>query len=140
MIRGNPSDYASIYNGLAHCIVADPEEGDVEVNTTRIDMAPGDVFLLTSDGVHDVISDERLRISTIGILIWRRRWRFGGTPCSPRVRTTTLRWPCSDFRLWTRPFRIRWRCLLMTKKTNRYFDVAPSKKRPSFLQPLGSAS
>ena len=63
MILGNSSDYASIYNGLAHCIVADPEEGNVRVNTTRIDVGPGDVFLLTSDGVHDVISDERLRIS-----------------------------------------------------------------------------
>ena len=61
MILGNSSDYASIYNGLAHCIVADPEEGNVRVNTTRIDVAPGDVFLLTSDGVHDVISNERLR-------------------------------------------------------------------------------
>jgi serine/threonine protein phosphatase PrpC len=61
LIRGDPSDYASIYNGLAHCIIADPEEGDVRVNTTRIAVAPGDLFLLTSDGVHDVISDERLR-------------------------------------------------------------------------------
>lgn len=57
----NPSDCASIYKGLEHCIVADPEESNVRVHTALIDVAPGDIFLLTSDGIHDVLGDEQLK-------------------------------------------------------------------------------
>ena len=61
VIRGDPSGYASIYNGLPHRIIADPEEGDVRVNTTEDCCGTGRFVPLTSDGVHDVISDERPR-------------------------------------------------------------------------------
>ncbi|NJL07451.1 MAG: SpoIIE family protein phosphatase [Methylacidiphilales bacterium] len=53
-------DCPSIYRGLAHCIIADPEEDNVRVHSTRIDVMAGDIFLLMTDGVHDVLGDEGL--------------------------------------------------------------------------------
>lgn len=57
----NPKDVASIYKGLAHCIVADPEEGNVRVQRQIVDIIPGDLFLLMTDGVHETLGDDNLQ-------------------------------------------------------------------------------
>lgn len=58
---GDTDAYASIYSGLAHCIVADPEEGDIHFYRRIVDLVPGDVFLLTTDGVHETLGDPQLQ-------------------------------------------------------------------------------
>lgn len=57
-VAGQHRDLASIYSGLAHCIIADPEEGDVWVHRVLFDIAPGDTFLLTTDGMHEVLGND----------------------------------------------------------------------------------
>lgn len=61
--RGEASpdtEYAGIYNGLEHCLIADFEEFDFAIHHTKLRVNTGDTLLLCSDGVHDELGDERL--------------------------------------------------------------------------------
>ena len=61
--RGEASpdmEYAGIYNGLEHCLVADFEEFEFAVHHTKQRINAGDTLLLCSDGVHDELGDEYL--------------------------------------------------------------------------------
>ena len=55
--------YAGIYDGLAHCLVADEEEFDFPIARAEKSLCVGDCILLCSDGVHDVLSAEFLQQS-----------------------------------------------------------------------------
>lgn len=48
-------EYASIYDALSDCLVADPEAADFAVHRQTTTLRPGDRLLLCSDGVHDVL-------------------------------------------------------------------------------------
>ncbi|HQV42140.1 MAG TPA: protein phosphatase 2C domain-containing protein [Moraxellaceae bacterium] len=54
-------EYAGIYQGLAHCLVADDEEDDFAIHCRQFTLLTGDSVLLCSDGVHDTLGDDRLR-------------------------------------------------------------------------------
>lgn len=56
------TEYASIYNGLTDCLVADFEADDFRIHTTEFQLEKGESLLLCSDGLHDRISQERLNI------------------------------------------------------------------------------
>lgn len=53
--------YAGIYDGLAHCLVADEEAFDFPIARAEKSLRVGDCILLYSDGVHDVLSTEFLQ-------------------------------------------------------------------------------
>ena len=60
-------DYASIYQGLAHCLVLgdyDDEEASADANWLHIwhgQAAPGDCYLLATDGLHDSLPTAQLQ-------------------------------------------------------------------------------
>ena len=56
-------DYADIYSGLAHCLVADEDAFDFAIARAEKSLAVGECILLCSDGVHDVLSAEFLQQS-----------------------------------------------------------------------------
>lgn len=53
-------DYASLYDGLEYCLIADDEETDFPVHRAEAPFLPGDRLLLCSDGVHDVLGEARV--------------------------------------------------------------------------------
>ncbi len=61
------ADYASIYQGLAHCLVlgdSDEEEASADANWLHIwhgQAAPGDCYLLATDGLHDTLPAAQLQ-------------------------------------------------------------------------------
>ena len=57
----DPSDVASIYKGLAHCIVADPIEANVRIHSRVVDIHAGDIVLITTDGIHETLDGGRLQ-------------------------------------------------------------------------------
>jgi serine/threonine protein phosphatase PrpC len=50
-------EYASIYNALSDCLVADPEADVFDVHRTTLSLEPGDLFVLCSDGIHDTLGE-----------------------------------------------------------------------------------
>ena len=53
--------YASIYDALSDCLIADPEETDFSIHGESLELHDGDLLILCSDGVHDVIGDTAWR-------------------------------------------------------------------------------
>lgn len=50
-------EYADLYRGLMHCLVAGADPDDFKVDVTDITLENGAAILLTSDGVHDVLGE-----------------------------------------------------------------------------------
>lgn len=84
-VAGRHRELASIYSGLAHCIIADPEEGDVWVHRVSFDIAPGDTFLLTTDGVHEVLGEglQALYDPLLSLPEQMARWRSAVLTAGP---------------------------------------------------------
>jgi serine/threonine protein phosphatase PrpC len=49
--------YASIYDALSDCLIADPEETCFAIHCESLELQDGDLLILCSDGVHDVLGD-----------------------------------------------------------------------------------
>ncbi len=49
--------YASIYDALSDCLIADPEETGFSIHHESLELQDGDLLILCSDGVHDVLGD-----------------------------------------------------------------------------------
>ncbi len=60
-IRPNQS-VGQLYNDLEHMLIADEAEDTFAVHWQPGDWAPGDTFLLCTDGVHDTLGDDRLAV------------------------------------------------------------------------------
>lgn len=54
------TEYASLYNALSDCLIADYEEYQFAIHQGHVQMRKGDSLLLCSDGVHDVLGKNRL--------------------------------------------------------------------------------
>lgn len=54
-------DYASIYDALSDCLIADPEESRFSIHAEVLQLHFGDLLILCSDGVHDVLGDSAWR-------------------------------------------------------------------------------
>jgi len=52
-------EYASMYSALSDCLVADPEAVDFRIHRSVVNLNPGDLIVLCSDGVHEVLGDVR---------------------------------------------------------------------------------
>ena len=53
--------YASMYDALSECLIADDEEDQFAIHQRQLILQPADTLLLCSDGVHDTLGDESLR-------------------------------------------------------------------------------
>ena len=53
--------YARMYDALDSCLVADHEEADFAIHRRQAPFLPGDSLLVCTDGVHDVLGDEKLQ-------------------------------------------------------------------------------
>lgn len=51
------TEYASVYQSLSDCLIADPEAGDFAVHREAIQLQAADRLILCSDGVHDVLDE-----------------------------------------------------------------------------------
>ena len=51
------TEYASLFSALSDCLIADSEEGGFEIHMESLILAPDDVLVLCTDGVHDVLGD-----------------------------------------------------------------------------------
>lgn len=51
------TEYASLFSALSDCLIADSEEGGFEIHLASLILAPDDVLVLCTDGVHDVLGD-----------------------------------------------------------------------------------
>jgi serine/threonine protein phosphatase PrpC len=81
------TEYASLYDMLDACLVADDEETDFPVCRAETPFLPGDALLVCTDGVHDVLGDERLRKLTrfpvdpvVQVELWRKAILRRGAP------------------------------------------------------------
>lgn len=54
-------EYASVYDALSDCLIADDEEDQFSIHLRQTIMQPSDTLLLCSDGVHDTLGDRQLR-------------------------------------------------------------------------------
>lgn len=51
-------EYASMYNALSDCLIADPEDSDTfAIHREITTLQPGDRLILCSDGVHDAVDE-----------------------------------------------------------------------------------
>lgn len=50
-------EYGSIYDALSDCLIADPEETSFAIHCESLELQDGDLLILCSDGVHDVLGD-----------------------------------------------------------------------------------
>ena len=50
-------EYGSIYDALSDCLIADPEETGFAIHCESLELQDGDLLILCSDGVHDVLGD-----------------------------------------------------------------------------------
>lgn len=80
-------EYASFYQGLAHCLIADSEEDSFSVHACQTPFLFGDSLLLCSDGLHDTLGADRLRslykpsVSSLEqVGIWRKAVMTAGAP------------------------------------------------------------
>lgn len=53
-------EYANIYQGLLHCLCADPMEYDYEIAQTQCQLHPGETLLICSDGLTDALNHNSL--------------------------------------------------------------------------------
>ena len=77
-LADDAADYASLYDGLANCLIADSEETDFELHRQEARISPGDYVLLMTDGVHDVLPLAALQASfdpRLGVRQQVERWR-----------------------------------------------------------------
>lgn len=51
------TSYASFYNALSDCLVADPDECDFAIHRDQLTLLPGMLFVLCSDGVHEALGE-----------------------------------------------------------------------------------
>jgi len=54
-------EYASMYSSLSDCLVADPEAEDFQIHRTVAELNFGELLVLCSDGVHEVLGDSKWR-------------------------------------------------------------------------------
>jgi PPM family protein phosphatase len=54
-------EYGSIYDALSDCLIADPEETGFSIHCESLELQDGDLLILCSDGVHDVLGDAAWR-------------------------------------------------------------------------------
>jgi len=80
-------EYASFYNMLDSCLVADDEETEFSVHREEISILLGDSILLCTDGVHDTLTDSKMQQLTepsldpcSQIAIWRNAVLAAGAP------------------------------------------------------------
>lgn len=80
-------EYARMYNGLAHCLIADDEEDQFAIHCSQHTFTQGDSLLLCSDGLHDTLGDARIQQLYCPDLppnkqveIWRRAVLATGAP------------------------------------------------------------
>ena len=50
--------YASFYDRLTDCIATDPDESDFAIHRVEMRLAAGDLLVLCSDGVHDILPEQ----------------------------------------------------------------------------------
>lgn len=63
-------EYASLYDVLTDCIGTDPDDGAFAIHRVEARLAAGDLLVLCSDGVHDVLAEAD----------WHRILRASGDP------------------------------------------------------------
>lgn len=51
--------YASVYGALSDCLIADSLESEFAIHRATAMLAPADLIVLCTDGVHDVLGDNR---------------------------------------------------------------------------------
>ncbi|HOV59284.1 MAG TPA: serine/threonine-protein phosphatase [Rhodanobacteraceae bacterium] len=51
------TEYASIYDALSDCLIADPHEGAFAIHRAEAELRDGDAVILCTDGIHDVLGD-----------------------------------------------------------------------------------
>ena len=80
-------EYASFYQALAHCLIADDDEDGFSVHCCHSPFLTGDSLLLCSDGLHDTLGDDLLRslyrasASPLEqVDIWRKAVMAAGAP------------------------------------------------------------
>ena len=86
--EANPeTEYASFYNMLDSCLVADDEETDFRIHYEETPFLAGDSILLCTDGVHDTLGDVQMqRLTEAGldpgtqVGIWRKAVLAAGAP------------------------------------------------------------
>lgn len=55
------TEYASIYDALSDCLIADPHEGGFSIHRAETRLQDGDAVILCTDGVHDVLGEAAWR-------------------------------------------------------------------------------
>lgn len=53
------TEYASVYGALSDCLIADSLESEFAIYRTTVMLAVADLIVLCTDGVHDVLGDNR---------------------------------------------------------------------------------
>lgn len=53
-------EYAEIYHGLAHCLIADSDEANFKIHTMSFTLQAGETVLLCSDGLSDALTHAQL--------------------------------------------------------------------------------
>ena len=81
------TEYATIYNMLDSCLVADDEETEFPVHREESPFLIGDSILLCTDGVHDTLGDAKMQQLTDQSLdscaqigVWRKAVLAAGAP------------------------------------------------------------
>ena len=80
-------EYAQMYGGLAHCLIADDEEDGFSAHHRSTPFLAGDSLLLCSDGLHDTLGDTVLRqlyspenSPQEQVAVWRKAVLQNGAP------------------------------------------------------------
>ena len=81
------TEYAQMYSGLAHCLIADDEEDGFSTHQDKAPFLAGDSLLLCSDGLHDTLGDARLQklysptlCPSDQVAVWRKAVLTAGAP------------------------------------------------------------
>ena len=81
------TEYASLYNALDSCLIADDEETEFRIHSEHAPFLVGDSILLCTDGVHDILGDSGLQTLTdLGLTphaqveLWRKAILAAGAP------------------------------------------------------------
>ena len=80
-------EYAQMYGGLAHCLIADDEEDGFSAHHSSAPFLTGNSLLLCSDGLHDTLGDAVLRqlynpenSPQKQVAVWRKSVLKAGAP------------------------------------------------------------